>query len=289
MEEDSDKSSHPISFSVSKPADIRRIFDPISYSKGAILIHMMQSMLGEQAFKDALRTYLKKFEYSNARQDDLWEVMTEFGHKYNTLDKEMDVKTIMDSWTLKAGYPVISVKRNGTNVHISQQRYMLPTVNRSDEQKWFIPITYATQDKPVHNLTVPKYWLTDKKNLTLTNVVQNDHWIYFNVKRSGYYRVNYEYELWIVLLRNYESMPDVILAKLFDDSLNLARADLVSYDIPLTFLLKLRAADILPWAAATPGIEYLTYMLNREPAYEHFRVSNKYFANKSFHNAKILT
>lgn len=48
---------------------------------------------------------------------------------------------------------------------------------------------------------------------------------------------------------------------------------MISYDIPLTFLLQLRANDILPWAAAAPGIDYLIAMLNREPAYEHFRVS----------------
>lgn len=48
---------------------------------------------------------------------------------------------------------------------------------------------------------------------------------------------------------------------------------MITYDIPLTFLVSLRTNDILPWAAAAPAIEYLTYMMNREPAYEYFRVS----------------
>lgn len=281
MEEDSDISSHPISFSVSKPADIRRIFDPISYSKGASIIHMMQSFLGEEAFKAALKEYLKKFEYSNAKQDDLWAVMTKYGHQYITLPKDMDVKKIMDSWTLQAGYPILTVERNGTSIKISQQRYMLPQVDVNDEQKWYIPITYVTQANPTHNATVPEHWLSGTKNITLEKVVDPEQYIYFNIKRAGYYRVNYDYNSWITLLRKYESLPDIILAQLFDDALNLARAEVVSYDIPLTFLLRLRAGDILPWASATSGIEYLTYMLNREPAYEHFRVSAKNFYGKN--------
>lgn len=96
MGKDSDRSSHSISFPVSKPSDIRRIFDPISYSKGASIIRMMQHFLGEKAFKGALQEYLQKFKFANAIQDDLWEVMTEFGHKHGTLPAEFDVKKIMD-------------------------------------------------------------------------------------------------------------------------------------------------------------------------------------------------
>lgn len=96
MEKDSDISSHPISFPVSKPSDIRRIFDPISYSKGASVIRMMQHFLSEEAFKSGIQEYLQKFKYANAIQNDLWEVMTQYGHKYGTLPKEFTVKKVMD-------------------------------------------------------------------------------------------------------------------------------------------------------------------------------------------------
>lgn len=277
MQEDSDLKSHPISFKVTRPADIRRIFDPISYSKGASIIRMMESFLGQTAFKAALEEYLRKFEYSNAVQDDLWDVMTKYGHQYNTLQKDLTVKQIMDSWTLQAGFPVLTVQQNGTDIHMSQQRYLLPKSDSNSTEKWFIPITFVTQANPVHNNTVPQYWLMNNTtNLTLTNIVDSNHWFYFNVKRSGYYRVNYDYNSWKKLIKNMDDIPDVILAQLMDDALNLARSEIITYDIPLTFLLRLRARDILQWAAVTPGIDYLTNMLNREPAYEHFRVSCKF-------------
>lgn len=66
MDKDSDASSHAISFPVNYKTDIRRIFDPISYSKGASIIRMMKSFLGSEAFLEGLKEYLIKFKYSNA-------------------------------------------------------------------------------------------------------------------------------------------------------------------------------------------------------------------------------
>lgn len=272
MEYDVDNTSHPISYPVSTPQDIRRIFDPISYSKGASIIRMMHGFLGDEAFKDGLNEYLTKFAYANAVQDDLWAVLTKYGHKYETLPQEMTVKKIMDSWTLQPGYPVVSIERSGRSVHISQQRYILPKTNQSDNSRWVIPITYETQANRTQ-VGVPSYWLSDSKNITLSNVVDPEHWFYVNIKRAGYYRVNYDHNSWLILIKKYKDLPQVIRAQLIDDALNLARAEILSYDIPLTFLLSLDAKDILPWASATTAIEYLNNMLNREPAYEHFRVS----------------
>lgn len=97
MDRDSGLVSHPISFPVKNSVDIRRIFDPISYSKGASVIRMVHHFIGQNAFKDSLRQYLKKFEYSNAVHDDLWNIMTENAHKYDTLPKDMDIKQIMET------------------------------------------------------------------------------------------------------------------------------------------------------------------------------------------------
>lgn len=97
MERDTGRLAHPISFPVVNSLDIRRIFDPISYSKGASIVRMAHNFIGAPAFKDSLRQYLKKFEYSNAVQNDLWEIMTENAHKYGTLPADLDIKNIMES------------------------------------------------------------------------------------------------------------------------------------------------------------------------------------------------
>lgn len=169
----------------------------------------------------------------------------------------------------------LQVKRNNeTNtIHITQQRYLLPIKNSSDTQTWHIPISYVIRGNETTAPRIVHNWLPNATDLQLTDAIKDGEWFYFNARRTGYYRVNYDYTSWLALIRNYDHLPNITIAQLVDDALNLARAEVIAYDIPLTFLLKLRANDILPWSASANGIEYLTYMLNREPAYEHFRVS----------------
>jgi aminopeptidase N len=273
MEKDSDINSHPISFSVTKPSDIRRIFDPISYSKGASIIRMMSSFLGRDAFKAGVSQYLKTFSHSNADQNDLWEIMTEVGHTFKTLPDELDLKRVMDSWTLQAGYPVITVKRNDTDLVISQHRYMLPHKNENNNQKWYIPITLATKQDRLGQ-EQPQYWMTNKMDeMEISDAVNTTDWVYLNINRTGYYRVNYDYDSWKRLIRNFTEIPSVIKAQLIDDAFQLARAEYIDYDIPLTFLIVLapHTKEIPAWAAAEKVLQYLTDMVIREPAYESYR------------------
>ena len=73
---DSLATSHPISAKVTHPNQINELFDRISYGKGASIIRMMFHFLGEENFIQGLTSYLKKHEYGNAEQDDLWESLT---------------------------------------------------------------------------------------------------------------------------------------------------------------------------------------------------------------------
>ena len=52
-------------------------------------------------------------EYKSAEQDNLWQFLTEQAHRDKSLPENLTVKTIMDTWTLQMGYPVIDVKLNG--------------------------------------------------------------------------------------------------------------------------------------------------------------------------------
>lgn len=47
---------------------------------------------------------------SNANQDNLWQELTNQGHIDNTLDRNLDIKQIMDSWTLKKGLNLFGEK-----------------------------------------------------------------------------------------------------------------------------------------------------------------------------------
>ena len=90
------KSSHPIEVPVRDPAEIREIFDDISYSKGASILRMLEQFLGEATFRRGIRDYLKAHAYGNARTEDLWRALTAASRQ--------PVRALMGSWTRQTGF-----------------------------------------------------------------------------------------------------------------------------------------------------------------------------------------
>lgn len=72
----------------------------------------MSLFLGEESLRKGVTNYLNKHKFSNAEQDDLWKSLTDEAHRNKVLPNELTVKTIMDTWTLQTGYPVITVTRD---------------------------------------------------------------------------------------------------------------------------------------------------------------------------------
>lgn len=101
-----------MSVPVKNPDEISQIFDAISYKKGSFLLHMMNNFLGEETFQQGIRNYIDKYKFSNAEQDDLWSSLTDVAHIMGSLDNNVTVKEIMDTWTLQTGYPVLKVVRD---------------------------------------------------------------------------------------------------------------------------------------------------------------------------------
>lgn len=98
-----------------------------------------------------MSSYLKKHEYANAKQDDLWAALTDVAHNQNSLPRDMTVKEIMDTWTLQVGYPMIQIDRNyeENSAELSQMRFLSDRYKTRDdtEQCWWIPLTYSDSEK----------------------------------------------------------------------------------------------------------------------------------------------
>lgn len=60
--------------------------------------------------------------YQSATREDLWGALTEQAQIDSLWHSDMSVKTIMDTWTLQTGFPLVTVTRdyNKKTVHISQ-------------------------------------------------------------------------------------------------------------------------------------------------------------------------
>ena len=81
MSLDALKNSHPINVDVKHPAQIREIFDVISYDKGGCVLRMLENYVGVENFRKGLKHYLTKYRYSNAEGQDLWNSIGSIAHK----------------------------------------------------------------------------------------------------------------------------------------------------------------------------------------------------------------
>lgn len=129
--------THPIEIPVHHPNEIGEIFDEVSYSKGASIIRMLASYLGEKDFRDGLRYYLKKHSYKNTETIHLWQAFEKVTKK--------PVAKIMRNWTSKPGYPVVKTQIIKEEMHFSQSRFFANPISAKkvkDKTNWEIPIVF---------------------------------------------------------------------------------------------------------------------------------------------------
>lgn len=165
--------THPVEVGVNHPDEIRTIFDSISYSKGASVIHMLYHYLGDKDFQTGLRYYLKKHSYKNTTTHDLWDALEEASEK--------PVRSFMHAWTSQSGYPIVHVEADESSYSVSQERFYLNPLPRTDEKTiWPVPLLSASDQLP-DALTEGAKKFDD---------IQTDS-IKLNVGGSGFYRTTY--------------------------------------------------------------------------------------------------
>uniref|UniRef100_A0A4W4H0M7 Aminopeptidase n=1 Tax=Electrophorus electricus TaxID=8005 RepID=A0A4W4H0M7_ELEEL len=217
---DSLRSSHPISTPVENPAEIREMFDDVSYQKGACVLNMLRDFLTPEVFKMGIIRYLKKHSYQNTVNAHLWYSLTNVcqsgdldagrlkaagfcsDRKSRTsaskwyMEDDLNVKALMDTWTLQEGFPMITVEVKGREVRLKQERYLKgadPSKNSSF--LWQVPLTYITSS----SRSVQRFLLKTRKDVLY--LPMEVEWIKFNVDMRGYYMVHYEDGGWDPLIR----------------------------------------------------------------------------------------
>uniref|UniRef100_A0A1I8NMG2 Aminopeptidase n=1 Tax=Stomoxys calcitrans TaxID=35570 RepID=A0A1I8NMG2_STOCA len=282
---DSVLNTHPISDPNIDKNELKNRFDDISYLKGSSVVRMMHLFLGQEAFFEGIRNYLSHNKYQSVTQDDLWAFLTESAVRFNRLEGHCNMKTIMDTWTLQAGYPLVNVNRDlekGT-VTISQERFLKNTTTLSADEAnkcWWIPLSYTSASEGDFGHTIPKLWLKcnattgGKMTLNLNNVEwsKND-WVIFNLQLSGIYRVNYDAENWKLLGEalkspNFGNIPLIHRVQLLIDVAALAKSGHIGYSIVFDIMEYLvQERELLPWRVASESFTGIFKAMSQIPEY----------------------
>lgn len=232
---DSLKYTHPIEVPIDDDKNVKEIFDEISYAKGASVIHMLASFLGEEVFRDGLRYYLKKHMYQNAQTEDLWAALAEIS--------KQPVGDIMRFWTQKPGFPMLSISQKEDLFVVTQKRFFATPVSATkDATVWNIPLKITAPD------TSQTPVLIDTKTM---KVPQKYTWVKYNSEEAAFVRTVYEQKL-------YDALSPAILDKslspidrmgIIRDAFAGAKAGFLTTDAALKLLDSYRNEDdYIVWA-----------------------------------------
>ncbi|MEQ1064662.1 M1 family metallopeptidase [Acinetobacter sp. XH1741] len=119
-------------------ADIQTAFDGITYQKGAAVLNMFESYLGEEKFKQGVRNYINKHQYGNATANDLISALAEQSEQGERFTKAM--KSFLD----QPGVPLLntSLQQEGNKVflNVKQSRYLPVGSKGNTRSLWGVPL-----------------------------------------------------------------------------------------------------------------------------------------------------
>ncbi|XP_035920050.1 aminopeptidase N-like [Anopheles stephensi] len=271
---DSLSSSRPMTYYVNTQSEISNIFDDIAYDKGGAVMLMFYHAFGQEPFRNALIKYIQDnalqagtpAKFAEAMQSTMFDTLPPDSLPFNA-------SALLASWTEQAGYPILYISRSGADcaLRIEQQRYLLKSneTSSSSAVQWIIPYNFATAKNPSFQDTTYSGWITERfHTIKPTDDLSwtCDDWIVFNKQQTGYYRVNYDSDLWqlitTALLQNSSAFHENNRAQVIDDAMNNARSGRLQYAVPLQLLRYLsKETDYVPWAAVDRNLALLNVLM----------------------------
>ncbi|HEY0966136.1 MAG TPA: M1 family metallopeptidase [Opitutaceae bacterium] len=230
------KSTHPIQTKVETEGQAFSAFDTISYLKGQAFIRMLEAYLGETAFRDGIRLYLKRHAYSNTTTADLWAALSEASGK--------PVAQVAAEWTEQPGFPIVSLRAIGEGaqrkLEATQTRFTLGAPH-TEIPTWKIPLTSA----PLEAISRTQVDLITEPKVTLPWPAGAKA-IKANVGDTGFYRVYYDEPLLAALQDAIATLPIADQLNLLSDTWALVRAGRTTTPAYLTLAGKLNASQSEP-------------------------------------------
>lgn len=201
----------PVQVDVTHPDEIGTLFDgAIVYAKGGRLMHMMQTWIGDAAFRSGLKEYFTKFQYSNTTGSDLWSVLSSASGK--------NVGSLMNAWISQPGYPVVRARLTNGTLTLSQEQFFVGP-HQPSSRLWPIPLDASDPSIPA--------MLTE----SATSLVYCSNKVLFlNQHDTGHFITLYDTELRSRIIAEILAghVPAIQRAQFLNEQMLLARAGLLS-------------------------------------------------------------
>ncbi len=211
MAADARATSHAIEQHVTNELEALNSFDSdITYSKGEALLRMLEAYIGEDVFRQGIRSYIKNRAYSNAAAADLWNAL---GHASGK-----NIPAVAAPWIEKPGFPLVHVmaacdSSGNRSVTLSQKRFLLGGASAggsANAAQWQVPLRIRTGSAAPRNVLLD----TQEQRIAAGRC---DESLSVNADAIGYYRVQYDAGTLAVNTRLFPSAVDGDRIALLDD------------------------------------------------------------------------
>ena len=147
-----EKTTVPSTSDILTYKDVQQIF--IQYwrvlNRGACMLHMLRSMLGDEAFFTSITSYFTANAYSSTVSRDLWKHLEEPAKKSSLFNNtNLTIQSMMEVWVNNSGFPEVNVvtdfKRNLVTVYQYRLQWKW-TLNDTKEAAmlWPLWMTFTT-------------------------------------------------------------------------------------------------------------------------------------------------
>lgn len=228
MARDALATSHPVIQPIATVAQASQAFDDITYQKGEAVIRMLEAYVGEDAWRQGVRAYMRQHAYGNTVSDDLWRQIERAAGK--------PVTGIAHDFTLRPGVPLIKVgaavcDAGQTRVTLTQGEF---SKDRPDQRPgaWRVPVLAQTAGHaPVRALV---------SGGTASVTLPGCGPVLVNAGQSGYFRTLYAPAGFAAVAAGFAKLAPIDQLGVLSDTYALAMAGLQP------------ASDFLELAQATP-------------------------------------
>lgn len=207
MRLDSRAGTHPVITDIPDVFAAAGAFDDITYQKGQAMVRMLETYIGEDAFRDGVRAYIRQHAYGNTVSNDLWAALDKVAPGNNVSQVARDFLT-------RPGVPLIRAKAGAGGTTLTQDRVAADPTQRTP-QTWRTPVRAAGLAGETWQGVVSA---AKPQVAPLTGAVV------VNAGQTGYFRTLYAPELWAKLAPRFATLAPADQLGLLYDSRALGEA-----------------------------------------------------------------
>nr|WP_315484414.1 M1 family metallopeptidase [uncultured Undibacterium sp.] len=182
-------------------------FDTITYQKGEAVIRMLENYVGADAWRDAVRAYMRKHAYSNTQSRDLWVQVEKAARK--------PIVAIAKDFTEQPGVPLIYVDdvvcKNGKAIVNLRQGEFSKDLPNKKPLSWRVPVVAQIAGTQVLGRTLV---VNGKGSLQLPACGT----VVVNAGQMGYYRTLYAPKVFAQLAQNFSQVAAIDQVGILTDS-----------------------------------------------------------------------